>query len=85
MLVQLLANPRSGEALISGRCTMELLDLLIEADAEHIDCCADLTDLESALARRLGELDARDDLPPALEDKIAQVKLAREFGRIRPH
>ncbi len=47
---------------------MDLLDLLIEADAEHIDWCADLTDLERALARRLSELDARDDFPPGLED-----------------
>jgi hypothetical protein len=64
---------------------MELLDLLIEADAKHVDWCTDPADLERALAKRLRELEAGDDRPTALQEKVAQLRLARELGRITQH
>jgi hypothetical protein len=81
----LLANRRGSEALILGRCAMELMDLLIDAEATHVDWCTDPADLERALARRLSELEARDDLPTAHQEKLAQLKLVRELGRITQH
>jgi hypothetical protein len=62
---------------------MQLFDLLIEAESKHVDWCTDPSDLERALARRLMEIDPRDEV--AVEEKLADAKLARELGRVSQH
>jgi hypothetical protein len=64
---------------------MELMDLVIEAEATHLDWCTDPSDLERALAKRLSELEPRDDVAVPLQEKLAQLKLAKELGRVTQH
>jgi hypothetical protein len=61
----------------------DLLDVLIEAQTE-LDWCADPSDLERALLR-LVDLESRDDLAIPLQQKIAQLRMARELGRVTQH
>ena len=61
----------------------DLLDVLIEAQTE-LDWCADPSDLERALLR-LVDLESRDDLAIPLQQKIAQLRMARELGRVTHH
>src|SRR5215213_2875250 len=53
----------------------DLIDVLIEAQTD-LDWCADPSDLERALIR-LVDLEPRDDVAAPLQQKIAQLKLAR--------
>jgi hypothetical protein len=64
---------------------MELMDLVIEAEATHLDWCTDPSDLERALAKRLRELEPRDDVSVPTQEKLAQLKLAKELGRVTQH
>ena len=64
---------------------MELMDLLIEAEAEHLDWCTDPSDLERALARRLNELEPHDEIAVSFRASFAELKLARELGRVTQH
>jgi hypothetical protein len=61
----------------------DLIDVLIEAQTD-LDWCADPTELERALIR-LVDLEPRDDVAAPLQQKIAQLKLARELGRVTQH
>ena len=61
----------------------DLLDVLIEAQTE-LDWCADPSDLERALVR-LVDLESRDDVAIPLQQKIAQLRMARELGRVTQH
>ena len=54
----------------------DLIDVLIEAQTD-LDWCADPSELERALIR-LVDLEPRDDVAAPLQQKIAQLKLARE-------
>jgi hypothetical protein len=58
----------------------DLFDVLIEAQTD-LDWCADPSDLERALVR-LVDLESRDDVAIPLQQKIAQLKMARELGRV---
>ena len=49
-----------------------------------LDWCADPSELERALIR-LVDLEPRDDVAVPLQQKIAQLKLARELGRVTQH
>jgi hypothetical protein len=64
---------------------MQLFDLLIEAETKHVDWCTDPSDLERALARRLIEIDPRDEVAVSVQEKLADAKLARELGRVSQH
>jgi hypothetical protein len=64
---------------------MHLFDLLIEAETKHVDWCTDPSDLERALAKRLIELEPRDELPAPVREKLTDLKLARELGRVSQH
>jgi hypothetical protein len=64
---------------------MELIDLVIEAEATHLDWCTDPSDLERALAKRLSELEPRDDVTVPLQENVARMKLAKELGRVTQH
>jgi hypothetical protein len=64
---------------------MELLDLLIEVETKHLDWCTDPSDLERALARRLMELEPRDEVAVPVQEKVADMKLASELGRVSQH
>ena len=64
---------------------MELLDLLIETEALHLDWCTDPGDLERALARRLTEVDPGDESPMPVHERLRHLKLARELGRVVQH
>jgi hypothetical protein len=61
----------------------DLLDVLIEAQTE-LDWCADPSDLERALLR-LVDVESRDDVAIPLQQKIAQLRMARELGRVTQH
>ena len=61
----------------------DLMDVLIEAQTE-LDWCADPSELERALMR-LVDLEPRDDVAAALQQNIAQLRLARELGRVTQH
>ena len=61
----------------------DLFDVLIEAQTE-LDWCADPSDLERALLR-LVDLESRDDVAIPLQQKIAQLRMARELGRVTQH
>ena len=61
----------------------DLMDVLIEAQTD-LDWCADPSELERALIR-LVDLEPRDEVAAPLQQKIAQLKLARELGRVTPH
>ena len=65
--------------------SMQLFDALIEADANDLDWCADPTDLERALARRLVELEPSECGSMSIDEKLARFKLAREFERVLQH
>jgi hypothetical protein len=62
---------------------MELFDLLIDAETKHVDWCIDPSDLERALARRLMELEPRDEV--AVQENLAERMIARELGRVSQH
>jgi hypothetical protein len=64
---------------------MHFLDLLIETGSADLDWCADPTELERALARRLVEMEPADHAPIPDHEKLARVKLAREFERVVQH
>ena len=61
---------------------MELMDLVIEAEATHLDWC---TDPRRALAKRLSELEPRDDVAVPLQEGSPRLKLGKELGRITQH
>ena len=61
----------------------DLFDVLIEVQTD-LDWCADPSDLERALVR-LVDLESRDDVAIPLQQKIAQLKMARELGRVTQH
>jgi hypothetical protein len=63
---------------------MQLIDILIETDTD-LDWCTDPSDLERAVAKRLREIEARDDLAAPLQEKLAHMKLAGELGRVTQH
>jgi hypothetical protein len=65
--------------------TTQLFDLLIEAETKHVDWCTDPSDLERALALRLIELEPRDEVAAPVHEKLAEMKLARELGRVSQH
>jgi hypothetical protein len=65
--------------------TMQLFDLLIEAETKHVDWCTDPSDLERALARRLMELEPHDEAAGPVQEKLAETRLARELGRVIQH
>jgi putative ABC transport system substrate-binding protein len=50
-----------------------------------LDWCADPTDLERALARRLLELEPSECGSMSVDEKLARLKLAREFERVLQH
>jgi hypothetical protein len=62
---------------------MQLFDLLIDAETKHVDWCIDPSDLERALARRLMELEPRDEV--AVQENLAERMIARELGRVSQH
>jgi hypothetical protein len=62
---------------------MELFDLLIDAETKHVDWCIDPSDLERALARRLMELEPRDEV--AVQENLAERMIASELGRVSQH
>jgi hypothetical protein len=64
---------------------MQLFDALIEVDANDLDWCVDPTDLERALARRLVELEPSECGSMSVDEKLARLKLAREFERVLQH
>src|SRR5215217_4896425 len=66
-----------------GITMTDLIDVLIEAQTD-LDWCADPSELERALIR-LVDLEPRDDVAAPLQQKIAQLKLARELGRVTQH
>jgi hypothetical protein len=63
---------------------MELIDLLIETEPTDLDWCTDPGDLERALVRRMAELEPAGP-PLPVQDRLAQAKLASEFGRVTQH
>jgi hypothetical protein len=63
---------------------MQLLDMLIDSEPADLDWCADPSDLERAVARRLVEIEPGDHPTPVYE-KLAQMKLASELGRAVQH
>jgi hypothetical protein len=65
--------------------SMQLFDALIEVDANDLDWCVDPTDLERALARRLVELEPSVCGSMSVDEKLARLKLAREFERVLQH
>jgi hypothetical protein len=64
---------------------MQLFDLLIEAETKHVDWCTDPSDLERALARRLMELEPHEEVAAPVQERLAEMKLARELGRVSQH
>ena len=56
------------------------MDLLIEAEAEHLDWCTDPSDLERALAKRLSEFEPHDDIALPSARKSVELRLAQELG-----
>ncbi len=59
-----------------------LVDVLIEAQSD-LDWCTDPSELERALIR-LVDL-SRDDVAVPLQQKIAQLRLVAELGRVTQH
>ena len=65
---------------------MHLLDgLMIDANTNDLDWCADPTDLERALARRLVEIEPGECGSTPIDEKLARLRLAREFERVIQH
>ncbi len=60
----------------------DLVDVLIEAQSD-LDWCTDPSELERALIR-LVDL-SRDDVAVPLQQKIAQLRLVAELGRVTQH
>ncbi len=60
-----------------------LVDVLIEAQSD-LDWCTDPSELERALIR-LVDLEPRDDVAVPLQQKIAQLRLVAELGRVTQH
>ena len=69
--------------VMRGMTMTDLIDVLFEAQTD-LDWCADPSELERALIR-LVDLEPRDDVAAPLQQKIAQLKLARELGRVTQH
>ena len=61
----------------------DLVDVLIEVQTD-LDWCSDPSELEHALIR-LVDIEPREDVGVPLQLKIAQLRLARELGRITQH
>jgi hypothetical protein len=61
----------------------DLVDVLIEAQSD-LDWCTDPSELERALIR-LVDLESRDDVAVPLQQKIAQLRLVAELGRVTQH
>jgi hypothetical protein len=61
----------------------DLVDVLIEAQSD-LDWCTDPSELERALIR-LVDLEPRDDVAVPLQQKIAQLRLVAELGRVTQH
>ena len=61
----------------------DLVDVLIEAQSD-LDWCTDPSELERALIR-LVDLEPRDDVAVPLQQKIAQLRLVAELGRVSQH
>ena len=61
----------------------DLVDVLIEAQSD-LDWCTDPSELERALIR-LVDLEPRDDVAVPLQQKIAQLRLVDELGRVTQH
>ena len=60
-------------------------DLIIDANTNDLDWCADPTDLERALARRLVEIEPGECGSTPIDEKLARLRLAREFERVIQH
>ena len=58
----------------------DLVDVLIEAQSD-LDWCTDPSELE----RPLIDLEPRDDVAVPLQQKIAQLRLVAELGRVTQH
>jgi hypothetical protein len=61
----------------------DLVDVLIEAQTE-LDWCSDPGELERALIR-LVDREPREDVAVPLQQKVAQVRLVAELGRLTQH
>ena len=61
----------------------DLVDVLMEAQSD-LDWCTDPSELERALIR-LVDLEPRDDVAVPLQQKIAQLRLVAELGRVTQH
>jgi hypothetical protein len=61
----------------------DLVDVLIEAQSD-LDWCTDPSELERALIR-LVDLEPRDHVAVPLQQKIAQLRLVAELGRVTQH
>ena len=59
--------------------------LMIDANTNDLDWCADPTDLERALAQRLVEIDPSECGSTPIDEKLARLRLAREFERVIQH
>jgi hypothetical protein len=71
-------SKRAGEATMP-----DLVDVLIEAQTD-LDWCADPSELERALIR-LVDLEPREDVAVPLQQKLAQLRLVAELGRVTQH
>ena len=60
----------------------DVVDVLIEAQSD-LDWCTDPSELERALIR-LVDLES-DDVAVPLQQKIAQLRLVAELGRVTQH
>ena len=65
------------------RYDRNLVDVLIEAQTD-LDWCADPSELERALIR-LVDLEPREDVAVPLQQKLAQLRLGAELGRVTQH
>ena len=61
----------------------DLIDVVIEAQPD-LDWCTDPSELERALIR-LVDLEPRDDVAMPLQQKMAQLRLVAELGRVTQH
>jgi hypothetical protein len=69
-----------------GGSAMHLFDgLMIDANTNDLDWCADPPDLERALARRLVEIEPSECGSTPIDEKLARLRLAREFERVIQH
>ena len=61
----------------------DLVDVLIEAQS-NLDWRTDPSEFERALVR-LVDLEPREDVAVPLQQKIAQLRLVAELGRVTQH